>query len=159
MLSCPYAERAPPQLRLSAARPPQGGICTSYVRGNPAVSRGSIVFGPPPRVPARPWGCMQERRLTYDTGARHTRRMATVGERFQLVIERDVRRRLGVRPGDRAVETIENGRLVITFLPQRHTRSLMGILAGQNDSSPVPEMSVLRDEMADMLAKEHRPQK
>jgi len=84
--------------------------------------------------------------------------MATVGERFQLVIERDVRRRLGVRSGDRAFETIENGRLVITFLPPRHRRSLMGSLAVPDGFGPAPEMSVLRDEMADMLAEEHRPQ-
>lgn len=90
--------------------------------------------------------------LTYATNARHTAGMATVGERYQLVIERDVRLALGVHPGDRAVETIENGRLVITFLPPRHTRSLMGSLAGPH--GPVEEMSVVRDRMADMLARE-----
>lgn len=127
--------------------------------GNAAISGRSVVFGPPPFVPGMARSSMQECRLTYDTATRHTRSMATVGERFQLVIERDVRRKLGVRPGDRAVETIENGRLVITFLPPSHRRSLMGILAGSDDPSPVPEMSVLRDEMADMLAEEHRPQK
>lgn len=59
--------------------------------------------------------------------------MATVGERYQVVIERDARRQLGIRPGDRAVETIENGRLVITFLPARHRRSLLGRLSGQGE--------------------------
>ena len=77
--------------------------------------------------------------------------MATVGDRFQVVIERDARRELGVRPGDRAVETVENGRLVITFLPARHRRSLMGRLAG-----PGREVDVAgeRDAMAALLARE-----
>ena len=84
--------------------------------------------------------------------------MATVGDRYQVVIERDARRELGISPGDRAVETVENGRLVITFLPPRHRRSLLGVLAGSEGASPVLEMSVLRDEMADRLAEEHGPQ-
>jgi bifunctional DNA-binding transcriptional regulator/antitoxin component of YhaV-PrlF toxin-antitoxin module len=77
--------------------------------------------------------------------------MATVGERFQVVIERDARRELGVRPGDRAVETVENGRLVITFLPARHRRSLLGSLAG---AGPAVDASIERDTMADSLAQE-----
>jgi bifunctional DNA-binding transcriptional regulator/antitoxin component of YhaV-PrlF toxin-antitoxin module len=77
--------------------------------------------------------------------------MATVGERYQVVIERDARRELGVQPGDRAVETIENGRLVITFLPARHRRSLLGRLAGLGPTmDPVAE----RDAVADLLARE-----
>jgi len=89
--------------------------------------------------------------LTYVPLIGHTAAVATVGERYQVVIERDARRELGVKPGDRAVETIENGRLVITFLPARHRRSLMGSLAGLGPAAdPVAE----RDEMADMLARE-----
>lgn len=77
--------------------------------------------------------------------------MATVGERYQVVIERDARRELGVRPGDRAVETVENGRLVITFLPARHRRSLLGSLAG---AELTIDASTERDTMADSLARE-----
>ena len=77
--------------------------------------------------------------------------MATVGERYQVVIERDARRELGVSPGDRAVETVENGRLVITFLPARHRRSLLGSLAG---AGPVVDASIERDLMAGSLARE-----
>ena len=77
--------------------------------------------------------------------------MATVGDRFQVVIERDARRELGVRPGDRAVETVENGRLVITFLPARHRRSLMGRLAGPGRGVDVAGE---RDAMAALLARE-----
>jgi AbrB family looped-hinge helix DNA binding protein len=83
--------------------------------------------------------------------------MATVGERFQLVIEREVRRELGIQPGDRAVETIENGRLVVTFLPALHRRSLQGALAGRGR---VSDMAELRGDpaIADTIAEEHRPQ-
>ncbi len=79
--------------------------------------------------------------------------MATVGERYQVVIERDVRRELGVQRGDRAVETIDAGRLVITFLPARHRRSLLGRLAGQR---AIGDTGDARDRMADRLAREDR---
>lgn len=79
--------------------------------------------------------------------------MATVGDRFQVVIERDVRRELGVQPGDRAVETIEHGRLVITFLPAKHRRALLGRLAGPGAGG---DPAVARDHMAAMLAREDR---
>jgi AbrB family looped-hinge helix DNA binding protein len=83
--------------------------------------------------------------------------MPVVGERYQLVIAKAVRDQLGVRPGDRAVETVEDGRLVVTFLPARHRRSLRGRLAGPG--GPV-DFARLRDEgtLADELAAEHRPE-
>ncbi len=77
--------------------------------------------------------------------------MATVGERFQLVIERDVRRRLGIRPGDRAVEVIEGDRLIVTFVPARHRRSLRGVLAGDgrvNDFAAYRDAGLLSDALA-----------
>ena len=51
-----------------------------------------------------------------------------VGERYQITIDKAVREKLGIKPGDRAVEWAEDGRLVIEFLPQPHDRSLRGIL-------------------------------
>lgn len=94
---------------------------------------------------------------TYVWRMRHTAVMATVGDRFQVVIERDVRRELLVKPGDRAVETVENGRLVITFLPALHRRSLRGRLKGEGR---VRDMSALRDgpTIADLVATEHPPE-
>ncbi len=76
-----------------------------------------------------------------------------MGDRYQVVIERDVRRELGIRPGDRAVETIEHGRLVITFLPARHRRSLRGRLAG---AGKIDDFADYRDGnvLTDMLARE-----
>lgn len=51
-----------------------------------------------------------------------------VGERFQITIDKQVREALGIQPGDRAVEWIEEGRLVVYFMPKPHNRSLLGIL-------------------------------
>ncbi len=51
-----------------------------------------------------------------------------VGERFQITIDKKVRERLGISPGDQAVEYVENGVLVVEFLPRPHDRSLRGIL-------------------------------
>lgn len=51
-----------------------------------------------------------------------------VGERFQITIDRTVRERLGIEPGDLAVERVEDGRMVVEFAPRPHDRSLRGIL-------------------------------
>lgn len=51
-----------------------------------------------------------------------------VGERYQITIDRHVRDELGVNPGDLAVERVEDGRLVIEFVPKPHRRSLYGAL-------------------------------
>jgi AbrB family looped-hinge helix DNA binding protein len=54
--------------------------------------------------------------------------MNIVGERFQITIDKRVRTQLGIRPGDRAIERVENGRLVVSFVPAPHSDSLLGIL-------------------------------
>lgn len=51
-----------------------------------------------------------------------------VGDRFQITIDKKVREQLGVEPGDQAFEYIENGLLVVEFMPRPHDRSLRGIL-------------------------------
>ena len=50
-----------------------------------------------------------------------------VGERYQITIDKQVRRALGVKPGDLAVERVEDGRLVIDFIPKPQRESLYGI--------------------------------
>jgi len=54
----------------------------------------------------------------------------SVGERGQITIEKAIRERLGVRPGDRAVQHVVDDQLVVTFLPaaKPHIRSLAGVL-------------------------------
>ncbi len=51
-----------------------------------------------------------------------------VGERYQITIDKKVREELGVQPGDRAIERVEDGRLVVTFVPRPHRESLLGAL-------------------------------
>lgn len=51
-----------------------------------------------------------------------------VGERYQITIDKKVRAQLGLRPGDRAIERVEDGRLVVTFVPRPHRESLLGAL-------------------------------
>lgn len=53
---------------------------------------------------------------------------STVGERGQVTIEKAIREELGVYAGDQAVQRIENGRVVIEFVPAPHRRSLAGAL-------------------------------
>jgi AbrB family looped-hinge helix DNA binding protein len=53
---------------------------------------------------------------------------STVGERGQITIEKAIREELGVYAGDLAVQRIEDGRVVIEFLPAPHNRSLAGAL-------------------------------
>lgn len=51
-----------------------------------------------------------------------------VGERFQITIDKDLREELGIQPGDRAIERVEGGHMVVYFMPKPHRRSLRGIL-------------------------------
>lgn len=51
-----------------------------------------------------------------------------VGERGQVTIEKAIREQLGVYAGDQAFQRVENGRVVIDFVPAPHRRSLAGIL-------------------------------
>ena len=51
-----------------------------------------------------------------------------VGDRYQITIDKVVRERLGVQPGDLAIERVEDGLLVVEFMPRPHDRSLRGIL-------------------------------
>jgi AbrB family looped-hinge helix DNA binding protein len=53
---------------------------------------------------------------------------STVGERGQVTIEKSIREELGVSAGDQAVQRIENGTVVIEFVPAPHHRSLAGAL-------------------------------
>jgi AbrB family looped-hinge helix DNA binding protein len=51
-----------------------------------------------------------------------------VGERYQITLDKKVREQLGVKPGDRAIERVEDGRLVVYFVPKPHRDSLLGVL-------------------------------
>lgn len=55
--------------------------------------------------------------------------MATVGTKYQVVIEREARRKLGIQPGWVAVQTVVGDHLELRFLPPEHGRSLAGSLS------------------------------
>ena len=54
--------------------------------------------------------------------------MTTVGAKYQMVIDRGARRRLGVQPGWVAVQTVVGDHLEVRFLPPEHDESLAGSL-------------------------------
>ncbi len=62
-----------------------------------------------------------------------------VGERGQITIEKAIREELGVYAGDQAVQWVEDGHLVVTFVPAPHRRSLFGILADKLTKHPENE--------------------
>ena len=54
-----------------------------------------------------------------------------VGSKGQVTIEKDIRDRLGVAKGWRAVQRLEGDMVILQFRPPRHNRSLAGILRGK----------------------------
>jgi AbrB family looped-hinge helix DNA binding protein len=62
-----------------------------------------------------------------------------VGERGQITIEKAIREDLGVYAGDQAIQRIEDGRVVIEFVPAAHRRSLAGALRGKVTHKPDDE--------------------
>ena len=69
-----------------------------------------------------------------------------VGERGQVTIEKAIREELGVYAGDEAVQRIENGRVVIEFVPAPHDKSLAGMLRDKVQRRPMDESwPALRD--------------
>ena len=66
----------------------------------------------------------------------------SVGERGQITIEKEIREKLGIKPRDIAIQHVEDGRLVVTFVKryEPHMRSLAGIL-GPPPRLPDPNMS------------------
>ena len=53
---------------------------------------------------------------------------AVVGIKGQVVIDKAIRDRLGISPGWRAYQTLDEGYVKIYFRPPPHSRSLLGIL-------------------------------
>lgn len=65
--------------------------------------------------------------------------VSRVGERGQITLEKAIREELGVYAGDGAVQRIENGRVVIDFVPAPHKRSLAGALKDKVRKRPADE--------------------
>ena len=76
-----------------------------------------------------------------------------VGERFQITIDKEVREALGIKPGDRAIERVEGGRLVVDFMPAPHRESLLGIFR-QPGRPPITDWQAVKDRAWDARADE-----
>lgn len=74
-----------------------------------------------------------------------------VGERFQITIDKKVREHLGIKPGDRAVEWVEEGRLIVYFMPRPHNESLRGIL--KNPDLPPRHVDITAEKEAAWAAR------
>ena len=74
---------------------------------------------------------------------------SSVGERGQITIEKAIREELGVYAGDLAVQRVEDGKVVIEFVPAPHRRSLKGILRDKVTTWPDDEdWAAVRDAAA-----------
>ena len=54
--------------------------------------------------------------------------MQTVGPRGHVIIEKEIRERLGVKPGWIALQRLVDNHVQVYFLPSPHRRSLKGVL-------------------------------
>ena len=83
---------------------------------------------------------------------------STVGERGQITIEKAVREELGVYAGDYAVQRVEDGKVIIEFVPGPHRRSLAGVLRDKVTRWPHDEdWTVLRDAAAKLPDPDRMP--
>ncbi|MBI4197968.1 MAG: AbrB/MazE/SpoVT family DNA-binding domain-containing protein [Chloroflexi bacterium] len=62
-----------------------------------------------------------------------------VGQKGQIVIEKEIRNRLGVLPGWIALQILVDDHVEVYFAPPEHNRSLAGILAPYVKRSLPPE--------------------
>jgi bifunctional DNA-binding transcriptional regulator/antitoxin component of YhaV-PrlF toxin-antitoxin module len=72
-----------------------------------------------------------------------------VGSRGQVTIDKAIRDKLGVKPKDVAVQQVVDGKVVISFMPAPHRRSLRGALK----SKPIRPWKNIHD-LDDLIAKE-----
>lgn len=60
--------------------------------------------------------------------------MSKVGPKGNIVIDRRIRKQFGIKPGWKAIQSVENGRLVIDFLPPAQPGSAFGSLRPKETS-------------------------
>lgn len=68
-----------------------------------------------------------------------------VGDRYQITISKPVREALGVKPGDVAIERVEDGRMTVSFVPRAHRDSLLGILR-EPEAAAIGDWSALLED-------------
>jgi bifunctional DNA-binding transcriptional regulator/antitoxin component of YhaV-PrlF toxin-antitoxin module len=62
-----------------------------------------------------------------------------VGPKGQIVIEKEIRDRLGVEPGWKAVQLLVDNHVRVYFIPPEHNRSLFGAARPFITREPAPE--------------------
>jgi Regulators of stationary/sporulation gene expression len=67
-----------------------------------------------------------------------------VGTKGQVTIAKEIRDKLGVKPGWRALQRVEAGRVVLEFLPPPHLRSLVGVLRNYSEVT-IPSSEALEE--------------
>jgi AbrB family looped-hinge helix DNA binding protein len=77
-----------------------------------------------------------------------------VGPKGQVVIEKSIRDRLGVRPGSRAVQVLVGDHVEIRFLPADHEESLAGCLAVYAANRPAPSEAEIDAVVARAIAED-----
>jgi AbrB family looped-hinge helix DNA binding protein len=80
-----------------------------------------------------------------------------VGTKGQIVIEKDIRDKLGVQPGWQALQMLVDDHVEIYFVPPEHNRSLAGSLANHIKGS-LPINETLRKAKANAWAKASQEQ-
>ena len=86
--------------------------------------------------------------------------MYRVGSKGQIVISKEIRDELGVKPGWLALQRIVNGHVELHLLPPEHNESLKGILAPHTNVtvSPGEEWDRAREQAwAEAAREEDRP--
>jgi len=82
-----------------------------------------------------------------------------VGERGQVTIEKAIREELGVYAGDQAIQRIEDGRVILEFVPAPHSRSLAGSLRDKVKRWPKDESwAAVRDAAAESPDPDRSPE-
>ena len=67
-----------------------------------------------------------------------------VGTKGQVVIEKEIRDELGVKPGWLAIQQVVDGHVEIHFFPPEHNESLFGFLAPYTDVR-IPDEDALHE--------------
>jgi bifunctional DNA-binding transcriptional regulator/antitoxin component of YhaV-PrlF toxin-antitoxin module len=78
-----------------------------------------------------------------------------VGPKGQVVIEKEIRERLGVQPGWLALQVPGDNHVKIYFIPPEHNRSLRGAAKPFIRREPAPDED-WDDAIADAIAEEYR---
>ena len=78
-----------------------------------------------------------------------------VGQKGQVVIEKEIRNRLGLEPGWIALQRLAGDHVELFFVPPKHRKSLKGSLAGHTKVS-IPAGNEWQEAVAEAWEKEAR---